>query len=85
MVKNQFGVEIKKIRSDNARDYFNQVLSPFFKEKGIIYESLCTNTPQQNGVAKRKWMAMEKMEDFDFVRKGRMKDQAKTNLYPYLP
>ena len=85
MVKNQFGVEIKKIRSDNARDYFNQVLSPFLKEKGIIYESLCTNTPQQNGMAERKWMAMEKMEDFDFVRKGIMKDQAKTNLYPYLP
>ena len=33
MVKNQFQVEIKRVRSNNARDYFNQVLSPFFKEK----------------------------------------------------
>ena len=27
MVQNQFGTKIKKIRSDNARDYFNQILS----------------------------------------------------------
>ena len=26
MVQNQFGKKIKKIRSDNARDYFNQIL-----------------------------------------------------------
>ena len=40
--------------SDNVRDYFNQVLSPFSKEKEIIHESSCTNAPQQNGVAERK-------------------------------
>ena len=30
-------------------------------------------------------MTKKKMEGFDFVRMGRMKDQAKTNLYSYLP
>jgi hypothetical protein len=30
MVKNQFGVNIKRFRSDNAKDYFNQVLIPYF-------------------------------------------------------
>ena len=28
MIQNQFGVKIKKFRSDNAKDYFNQILSP---------------------------------------------------------
>lgn len=46
MVKNQFGVGIKKFRSDNAKDYFNQILSPYFQKEGIIHESSCINTPQ---------------------------------------
>ena len=54
MIKNQFGTKIKRIRSDNARDYFNQTLSPYFQTEGIIHESSCIITPQQNGVAERK-------------------------------
>ena len=29
-IKNQFRVELKRIRSNNAREYFSQTLSPFF-------------------------------------------------------
>lgn len=54
MVQNQFGVKIKNFRLDNARDYFNQILSTYFQKEGIIHESSCVNTPQQNGVAERK-------------------------------
>ena len=54
MVQNQFGTKIKKIRLDNAHDYFNQILSLWFQKEGIIHESSCITTPQQNGVAKRK-------------------------------
>ena len=54
MVQNQFGVKIKSFRTDNARDYFNQILSPYFQSQGIIHESSCVNTPQQNGMAERK-------------------------------
>ena len=54
MVKNQFGVIIKMLRSDNARDYFNQILILYFQHEGIINESSCVNTPQQNRVTKRK-------------------------------
>ena len=54
MVQNQFGVKIKRIRSDNARDYFNQFLSAYFQKEGIIHESSSVNTPQQNGIAERK-------------------------------
>ena len=54
MIKNQFGVTIKGFRSDNNKDYFNQVLTPYFHHEGIIHESSYVNTPQQNGVAERK-------------------------------
>ena len=32
----------------------NQILSPYFQKQGIIHESSCVNTSQQNGVAERK-------------------------------
>ena len=54
MIQNQFGVKIKSFRTDNARDYFNQFLSSYFQAQGIIHDSSCVNTPQQNGVAERK-------------------------------
>ena len=54
MVKAHFGVGIKKFRSDNAKDYFNQVLSPYFKKEGIIHKSSCASTPQQKRVVERK-------------------------------
>ncbi|KAJ9701255.1 hypothetical protein PVL29_006553 [Vitis rotundifolia] len=41
MVQNQFGVKIKSFRTDNARDYFNQTLSPYFQSQGILHDSSC--------------------------------------------
>ena len=41
MIKTQFGVNIKRFRSDNAKDYFNQVLTPYFQREGIIHVILC--------------------------------------------
>ncbi|KAJ9685136.1 hypothetical protein PVL29_017248 [Vitis rotundifolia] len=54
MIQNQFGAKIKSFRTDNARDYFNQTLSPYFQSQGILHDSSCVNTLQQNGVAERK-------------------------------
>lgn len=54
MVQTQFQVQIKIFRSDNGREYFNQILEKKFSHKGIIHQSSCTDTPQQNGVAERK-------------------------------
>lgn len=54
MIQNQFGVKIKCFRSDNARDYLNQILTPYLQKEGMIHESSCVNAPQQNGVAERK-------------------------------
>ncbi|XP_019184808.1 PREDICTED: uncharacterized protein LOC109179764 [Ipomoea nil] len=53
-IKNQFGVSIKILRSDNAREYFNTPLSTLLDSEGILYESSCPDTPQQNGVFERK-------------------------------
>ncbi|RDX85299.1 hypothetical protein CR513_33540, partial [Mucuna pruriens] len=53
MVQTQFGAKIKKFRTDNARDYFNQ-MSTYFTLQGIIHDSSCVNTTQQNRVAERK-------------------------------
>jgi transposase InsO family protein len=53
-VKNQFDTCIKIFRSDNAREYFHGQLSQFLDEHGIIHQSSCSRTPQQNGVAERK-------------------------------
>lgn len=53
MNQNQFGTKIKRFRSDNAKDYFNQFLSHFFQKERIIHESSCVKTPQQNRVAER--------------------------------
>ena len=35
-------------------DLFNQILSPYFQSQGILHDSSCVNTSQQNGVAERK-------------------------------
>lgn len=46
MIKNRFGVNIKRFRTDNAIDYFNQVLTPYFQKKEIVHESSFVNTLQ---------------------------------------
>ena len=50
----RFFQRIKPNCSDNARDYFNLVLNFFCQKEGIIHESSCVNTPQQNGIVERK-------------------------------
>ena len=39
MITTQFGVTIKKIRSDNTKDYFNITLNSFCKKEGNIHVS----------------------------------------------
>lgn len=53
-VQNQFGVSICKFRSDNALEYMSSPFQQFMTDQGIIHQTFCPYTPQQNGVAKRK-------------------------------
>ncbi|XP_071719288.1 uncharacterized protein [Rutidosis leptorrhynchoides] len=54
LIKNQFNVDIKVIRSDNGTEFCNNQMETFCHTKGIIHQTSCPYTPQQNGVAERK-------------------------------
>nr|KYP46624.1 Retrovirus-related Pol polyprotein from transposon TNT 1-94 [Cajanus cajan] len=53
-IKNQFGRLIKIFQSDNAKEYFSSELSSFLSSQGVLHQSTCPHTPQQNGIAERK-------------------------------
>ena len=50
----QFNISIRVLRSDNAREYFSAPFISFMSQHGILHQSSCARTPQQNGVAERK-------------------------------
>lgn len=54
VVQNQFSTIVKSLQSDNGSEFFNLECSNLFTSLGIIHQSSCVRTPQQNGVAKRK-------------------------------
>jgi len=54
MIVTQFNTHIKVIRSDNGGEYFKTELIEFMNSKGILHQTTCPHSPQQNGVAKRK-------------------------------
>ncbi|KAJ0539688.1 putative RNA-directed DNA polymerase [Helianthus annuus] len=41
-------------RSDNRTEFVNNQMSLFCKNKGIIHQTTCAYTPQQNGIIERK-------------------------------
>jgi transposase InsO family protein len=52
--QNEFGLRIKKIRSDNGTEFKNSHIEGFLEEEGIKHEFSSPYTPQQNGVVERK-------------------------------
>ncbi|GJZ89261.1 putative RNA-directed DNA polymerase [Tanacetum coccineum] len=54
LIKNQFKSTVKIFRSDNGTEFVNQNFHKFCKEKGIVHQTSCAYTPQQNGVVERK-------------------------------
>jgi hypothetical protein len=51
--QNEFGLRIKKIRSDNGTKFKNSQIEGFLEEEGIKHEFSSSYTPQQNGVVER--------------------------------
>ncbi|CAN1825789.1 Retrovirus-related Pol polyprotein from transposon TNT 1-94, partial [Linum perenne] len=47
----QFGKPVKRVRSDNAKEF---LLTDFFHAEGIVHETSCVETPQQNSRVERK-------------------------------
>ena len=52
MASTQFSKTVKTVRSDNGIEFM--CLARFFRENGIIHQTSCVETPQQNGRVERK-------------------------------
>ena len=52
-IKKLFSTSIRVLRTDNALEYVKNV-SIFCFKNGIIHQTSCSHTSQQNGVAERK-------------------------------
>jgi len=53
-VHNQFGIAVKMVRSDNGLEFKDKIALTFCKDRGILHQTSCVDTPQQNGVVERK-------------------------------
>lgn len=53
-MKTQFGVSIKILRSDNGSEFLNAPLKALLDSLGVIHQTSCVYTPQQNGKVERK-------------------------------
>ena len=51
-VQTQFETRIQQIQVDNGGEFYS--MKDFFLEQGVIYQTSCVRTPQQNGVVERK-------------------------------
>ncbi|KAL2926306.1 Retrovirus-related Pol polyprotein from transposon RE1 [Bienertia sinuspersici] len=52
-VQVQFGTKIMSIRTDNAQELCEGDLKHFYLTNGIIHQTSCRDTPQQNGIVER--------------------------------
>ncbi|XP_043710586.1 uncharacterized protein LOC122659549 [Telopea speciosissima] len=53
-IRVQFGVSLKTLRTDNALELIQREASQFCSDNGILHQTFCSYTSQQNGVAERK-------------------------------
>lgn len=54
MIRTQFNTSVQILHSDNGGEFVNHNMQHFFSSHGLIYQTTCPDTPQQNGVAERK-------------------------------
>jgi hypothetical protein len=52
-LENQTGMSLKAVRTDRGGEYLNHGLESYFRGKGVLHQTTCPHTPQQNGVAER--------------------------------
>ncbi|PKI55652.1 hypothetical protein CRG98_023963 [Punica granatum] len=50
LVKNQFDRTVKTVRSDNGSEFMSRVVQDYFFDNGIIHQTSCIDTLQQNGL-----------------------------------
>ncbi|KAJ4755428.1 Retroelement pol polyprotein-like [Rhynchospora pubera] len=54
MIQTQFNQSVKCIRSDNGLEFKSGPMKKFYAEYGILHQTSCVATPQQNGRVERK-------------------------------
>lgn len=54
MVKTQFNVSVKCLRTDNASEYVSSEMVSYLQGCGIELQNSCAYSPQQNGLSERK-------------------------------
>ncbi|RVX12670.1 Retrovirus-related Pol polyprotein from transposon TNT 1-94 [Vitis vinifera] len=54
MIETQYNAKVRVLRSDNGGEYQSSDLQKYLEGHGIIHQTTCSNTPQQNGVVERK-------------------------------
>jgi len=54
MVKTQFNMNVKVIRSDHGKEFTSSPMKQFYNENGIMHEMSCVDTAQQSGRVERK-------------------------------
>lgn len=53
MTENQLNLRIKRLRTDNGKEYCNESFSSYLKHCGIIHETTIPYNAEQNGVSER--------------------------------
>ena len=59
--ENQTGVRVKRLRSDNGREFDNELVRSFLEEKGIAYETTVSYSPYMNGLVERDNRTVQEM------------------------
>ena len=54
LIQTQFNGVIRVLRSDNGGEYVSHEFQKFCQTHGIIHQTTCPQTPEQNGVSERK-------------------------------
>jgi transposase InsO family protein len=54
LVMTQFSTQIKILQSDNGIEYMSKHMTQYLATHGILHQSSCVGTPQQNVVAESK-------------------------------
>ncbi|KAJ0589411.1 putative RNA-directed DNA polymerase [Helianthus annuus] len=54
MIQTQFKTNIQILRSDNGGEFVNNSMKQFCQMKGVVHQTSCPHTPEQNGTVERK-------------------------------
>ena len=67
-VETQTGNKVKLLRTDNGKEFLNEILEHFLHEKGIEHERTAAHTPQMNGLVERdNRTVMERVKCMSFT------------------